>query len=132
LSHDEYQRAILQIISGEDSRAAGRLYTEVVGRESDAKTCAAQVAALQQHLDAMLNQVEQLAPPADAATSQSAFLTPARESVQLVGVAASDAAAGRLRCGPAMNRRIYGMPSTRRAEAAIADLEKVGYLVFGD
>lgn len=132
LSHDEYQRAILKIVSGEDSREAGRLFYDVVGKDYDARTCAAHVTGLQQHLEAILDQVEQLAAPADAAAAQHAFLPPARESARLVGVAASDAAAGRLRCGPDMNHRIYGMPSTRRAEAAIADLERAGYLVFGD
>jgi hypothetical protein len=41
-------------------------------------------------------------------------------------------AAGRIRCGPDLTDRIYSMPSTKRAERAIARLERRGYRVFGE
>ncbi len=34
-------------------------------------------------------------------------------------------------CGPAMNQRIHGLPSTVEAESAINLIEQQGYVIFG-
>jgi hypothetical protein len=47
--------------------------------------------------------------------------------VDEVDRAADDADAGTLHCGMAMNRRIYGLASTQRAEDALQELREKGY-----
>lgn len=132
LTHDEYQRAILKILESEDTRAAGRLFTDTVANDYSSGECAKRVQALHDHLQAIVDAAAALNAPADAAESQRTFVREANESVRLVGVAAVDVGKGDLPCGMPLNRRIYGMPSTKRAQAALAILEKRGYFIFGN
>jgi hypothetical protein len=60
---------------------------------------------------------------------QRRFVSAARESADLVGRAAGDATAGRLRCGRQMNRRIYGLPSTDRIDRMLIELREKGYII---
>ncbi|MBA2323897.1 MAG: hypothetical protein H0V92_07795 [Pseudonocardiales bacterium] len=132
MTHDQYQQALYRIVSGDDSREATRLFFDAVATEYETKPCADKVDQLHKRLRSILVQVEDLHPPADAAGSQRDFLAAAQESVRLVGVAAEDIAHEQLSCGRPLNSRIYGMPSTARAEAALAKLKGLGYVVFGD
>lgn len=139
LTHEQYQQAILEILRGDEVRMAGRLFFDVVGRAfdvvgraQDSNECADQVRAFHDQLRAIIRQVEDLDPPADADDIQRRFLEAAQESVRLVGVAADDVGNGQLKCGPPLNNRIYGLPSTERAQEEIATLERRGYFVFGE
>jgi hypothetical protein len=131
LTHDQYERAIWDIRGGENASRASRLYTDVVG-DRGKEDCSVKTHALHDSLDAMLRQVEGLHPPAEAENAQHDFLEAAAESVRLVGVAADDVDSDKLSCGWGMNRRIYGLPSTKRAEKAIDELTKLGYTVLGN
>ena len=77
----------------------------------------------------IVDEVAALSPPRDAEGIQRRFVSAARVSVGVVGRAARDVEAGRLRCGRPMNRRIYGLPSTRRAEQALSELADKGYAI---
>ena len=131
LTPDQYQQAIWDIRSGEASRGAQRRFSDVVGDLSK-KDCSDKTHELQDHLAAIMRQVEGLRPPEEAADAQRAFLEAANESVRLVGVAADDVDEGDLTCGTAMNKQIYDMPSTRQAEKAIDELVKLDYNVLGN
>ena len=131
LTHEQYQQAIQQIVGGADAREATRLFTDAVATEYKGKECSTRVVALQSHLRSVVERAAGLDAPPDAADAQGAFVAAAQESVRLVGVAAADVASGKLTCGAVLNRRIYGMPSTRRAEAALTRLEKSGYVILG-
>jgi hypothetical protein len=132
LTHAQYQQAIMRILRSDDTRDASRLFTEAVATEDASKACEERVRGLHDSLRSILGQVEALRPPPDAADAQRDFLTAAQESVGLVGAAADDVAEGDLTCGQRLNRRIYGLPSTQRAETALARLKERGYFVFGE
>jgi hypothetical protein len=131
LTHEQYQQAIWDIRSSEAVANAGRLDSDVVTTAYGADECSDKVRLFQGEMVSVLQQVQDLEPPAEASDAQREFLEAAQESVRLVGVAADDAGMGRLSCGPALNGRIYGMPSTARADAALAKLEVRGYGVLG-
>ena len=135
LTHDEYQAKIRAVVR--DAEPAGRLFSEVVwqGGPGNPKTvaeCGRKAAQLHDELRRIVNEVDALDPPADAADLQRRFVANARVSVASVGRAADAAARGDLHCGGEMNRRIYGLPSTGRAEQAVTELEQRGYVVFGE
>lgn len=131
LTHEQYQQAILEILSSDDTRAATRLFSDTVATEYDREQCSERVRAFHEHLRSIIRRVEELRPPPDADDGQREFLDAAQESVRLVGVAADDVGKGELKCGMPLNSRIYGMPSTERAQAALSKLEKRGYVIFG-
>jgi hypothetical protein len=132
LTHEQYQQAILGILESEDMRTASRLFTDTVATEYGREQCSQKVRAFHASIQSIVQRVDDLQPPADAVDGQREFLDGAQESVRLVGVAADDVAKGDLRCGMQLNRRIYGLPSTARAEAGITKLEKSGYFVRGE
>jgi hypothetical protein len=132
LTHEQYQQAVNKIVSSDDTREANRLFYDAVATAYETKQCSEKVRGLHEHLRSIMVQVEELRPPADAADAQREFLESAQESVRLVGVASDDVAKERLRCGRPLNARIYVMPSTARAEEALAVLKNRGYVVFGD
>lgn len=109
-----------------------RLFRNTVATEYDREPCSERVRAFHEHLRSIIRRVEDLRPPPDAEDGQREFLDAAQESVRLVGVAADDVGKGELRCGRPLNSRIYGMPSTKRAEPALSKLEKRGYVIFGN
>jgi hypothetical protein len=132
LTRDDYQERILEIVGGEDAREATRLYTDSVAQTYGREQCAARVRKLHEHLEAIVEKVAEIRPPSDAEAAQRNFLAAARESVGQVGNVVDGVASGQFQCGEDLNGRLYGMPSTRRAEQAIARLEEQGYHVFGD
>ena len=135
LSHGEYQAKIQSIVLG--AAPAGRLFSAVVyqGGADNPTTvaeCGRKAAQLHDELQRIVDEVDALDPPADAADLQRRFLANARVAVVSVGRTAAAAARGDVHCGGEMNRRIYGLPSTERAQAAVTELEQRGYRVFGE
>ena len=129
LTKQEYRQEVLrpqQTLGVE----AGRLFFQLVGRPLPRATCAAKARRFHAALEQIVAQVERLKAPQEIAALQARFVREARVSVALVGRAAADVAAGRLACGQPLNRRIYGLPSTERAEAVLEELQRRGY-VFG-
>jgi hypothetical protein len=80
----------------------------------------------------LLERVAALDPPPAVAGIQREFLDAAWRSWRRLQTTGGAVAAGRVRCGRDLNDRIYGMPSTERAERAIGRLERRGYRVFGE
>lgn len=119
-------------MSSDDTRTATQLFTGAVAESLDTRACEEKVRGLHERLGAILGAVEDLRPPDDAEAAQADFLAAANESLRLVGEAAEDVGDGDLACGQPLNRRIYGLPSTMRAEKAISRLEQLGYRIFGD
>jgi hypothetical protein len=127
----EYLRQINEIASSDDARTATRLFDKIVVELPQRKgSCLARTRELEQVLDRLVDRVEGLSPPEEVAQLQRQFVDAARESVRTVGKAADELGAGKLHCGRSMNRRIYGLPSTERAEAVLGGYAKRGY-VFG-
>jgi hypothetical protein len=132
MSRDEYQRALQGIVHSGDAREADRLYLDLVVHEYPRAACATRARSLHGRLEAILERVERLDPPADARDAQEEFLRAGRESVDRIGELVDEVAGGDLACGMAYDRRAYGLPSTARAVRAIQQLERRGYVVFGE
>jgi len=119
LSHDEYLQRIREITSDQAARTASRLFIKLVVEPGlPASTCGSTARLFHSNVDEN-----------DVADLQRRFISAARESSDLVGRAAADATAGRLRCGRPMNRRIYGLPSTDRIDRMLIELREKGYII---
>jgi hypothetical protein len=139
LSKSEYQQKLLDIERSQAARDASRLFSEIVlgdpvtGPKSlEGRACAESARKFAASLHEIADSLALVKPPRDVEALQNRLLKDARVSVATVDEAARDAAAGRLACGPDMNKRIYGLPPTLRAEATIALIEKKGYVIFGE
>jgi len=138
LSKSEYQQKLLEIMRSRAARAANALFGEIVLEdpstgpiELKGRACSKSAREFAESIHEIVNGIAALRPPRKIEALQSRFLKEARVSVAKVDEAARDAEVGRLTCGRDMNTRIYGLPSTLRAEATIALIEKEGYFVFG-
>jgi hypothetical protein len=130
LSHDEYLQRIREITSGRAAGTASRLFIKLVVEPGlPAPTCGATASLFHSNVDKVISEVAALSPPNGVADLQRRFVSAARESSDMVGRAAADAAAGRLHCGRPMNRRIYGLPSTDRIDTMLIELREKGYII---
>jgi hypothetical protein len=130
LTRRGYQRAIARIVS--DTAEPTRLFTALVVRRRAVAGCSRLMWNFTGQVGGLLGRVARLDPPPAAAAVQREFLHAAWRSWRRLESIGGAVAAGRVRCGQELNDRIYGMPSTDRAERAIARLERLGYRVFGE
>jgi hypothetical protein len=139
LSPEEYAAEVRAIEEGVEARDASRLFFALVAgticdratcRQMSDDECSSMGRQFGSDLHAVVSQVDALEPPPDAEPIQARFLVAARESVATVDDAVDDLEAGTLECGRDLNRRIYGLESTARAEQAIEELAAKGY-AFG-
>ena len=63
---------------------------------------------------------------------QDEFVAAANESLDRLREVDDEVEAGAVSCGQQVNNKIYGLPSSDRAERAIGRLEARGYHVFGE
>lgn len=138
LSKSEYQQKLLEIMRSQAAREASALFGEIVlgdpvtgPIELRGRACSKSAREFAGSIHEIVDSVAALKPPRKIEVLQSRFLKDAEVSVAKVDEAARDAEAGQLACGRDMNKRIYGLPSTLRAEATVALIEKEGYFVFG-
>jgi hypothetical protein len=130
LDKHDYLTELRAIEASDTARRASTLFFEVVADPPlPQRSCRARTKELHQALDTIVGRVERLRPPADVAQPQRQFVAAVRESVRAVGRAAGDVAAGDLHCGRPLNRRIYGLRSTKRAQAVLRQLAKRGYIL---
>jgi hypothetical protein len=130
LTRRGYQRAIWRIVS--DTAEPTRLYTKLVLRRRPVAECSRLMWDFTGRVGGLLDRVAGLDPPPAVAGIQREFLDAAWRSWHRLEKIGADVATGRVRCGQDLNDRIYGMPSTERAERAIARLERRGFRVFGE
>jgi hypothetical protein len=128
LSHDEYLQRLREIESGGDAQSATRLFLKLVVEPGAPQTiCLERARQFDRALHNIVLEVDSLQPPESVQSLQDRFVSEARKSVAAVDDAVEDVDAGTLTCGMPMNRRIYGLPSTERAEAVLIELGKRGY-----
>jgi hypothetical protein len=130
LTRRAYQRAIIRIVG--DSVVASRLFNELVVRRRPVAECSRLMWDFTGEVGRLLGRVAGLDAPPAVAGIQRDFLDAAQQSWERLEQVGAAVAAGRVRCGRDLNDRIYGMPSTERAERAIDRLERRGYRVFGE
>jgi len=130
LTKAAYQAKILAVL--EDASEPTALYTDLVVGPRSRQQCAAGVATLKDQVSELVDRIGALRPPANAQAAHDDFVDAARTSVVRIGTVREEVADGDVSCGDELNRELYGMPSTREAERAIASLERRGYFVFGE
>jgi hypothetical protein len=130
LSQAEYQNEVLGVV--EDAAEPIELNTDLVVEPPPREECATGVATLKDQVDELVNRIAALRPPRRVQAIHDDFVAAARRSVDRIGEVREDVANDELSCGPELNQALYGMPSSRKAERAIARLERRGYFVFGD
>ena len=129
LSKTEYEAAVLGIVRDLEPEAV-RLFFDIVANDYPRRECATKTARFHGVLEKIVDRVEALRPPLEVAALQTRFLAAARTSVDEVGKAAADVRGGRLSCGQPLNGRIYGLPSTERAERLLDEYRKRGYFPY--
>ena len=127
LSRDEYLQHLREIESGADARSASQLFFNIVTPGLSRKGCLAHAREFDRNLHNIVDDVASLSPPRAVQSLQDKFVSAARETIGEVDDAVEDVESGTLGCGMAMNRRIYGLPSTQRAQEVLAELRKRGY-----
>jgi hypothetical protein len=130
LTKEGYQQGIQEIVLG--SQYAGQLFGDLVTGARPQSECAQKAQAFHRESERILSEVEALSPPEDVADLQDEFVDAARDSVDKIGEAADNVEAGKLACGEPLNRAIYGLASTERAERALKQIQSKGYFIFGE
>jgi hypothetical protein len=131
LDKTEYVRQMRAIEDSRAARRAWRLYDNVVltqPRLPQAR-CRARTHELHRTLETIVARIEQLRPPSEVEQLQQQFVAAAHESVRVVGHAADDVAAQKLRCGRPLSRRITGLRSNDRLEAVLLAYGRRGYTI---
>jgi hypothetical protein len=129
LSKAEYEAAVLGIVRDVEPEAS-HLFFDIVANDYPREECATKTARFHEVLKKLVDRVEALRPPLEVARLQTRFLAAAQTSVDEVGEAASDIQRGLLSCGQPLNQRIYGLPSTDRAELVLSEYRKRGYFPY--
>jgi hypothetical protein len=129
LSKTEYEAAVLGIVRDSETEAT-HLFFDIVANDYPRKECGTKTSRFHGVLKEIVDRVEALRPPSEVADLQMRFLAAARISVDEVGEAAADVRRGRLSCGRPLNLRIYGLPSTDRAEAVLSEYRERGYFPY--
>ena len=126
-----YSLSVLRIVETYYPRAS-QLFSELVAGDGlTTDECGGKAREFHEQLRLVLGELEQLHPPAEIEALVAEFLARSRESVAAIGEAATAAERTELGCGMPMNRRIYGLPSTERAERVLDELEELGYVFRG-
>jgi hypothetical protein len=130
LGHDEYLQKMREIEAGADARSAAQLFFKLVTEPRLPKEiCVARARGFASNLHTIVDEFASLRPPRPIQSLQDRFVSAARESVNEVDDAVKDVQAGTLSCGMPMNRRIYGLPSTLRAQQTLQEFGKKGYRI---
>jgi hypothetical protein len=124
LSKAEYTTR-MQAIERNDEPATG-VFADVAGHDLPRALCVRETRQLERAVQKVVDDARALKPPAELERYHDDFLVNAQQSVDAVGAAADKVQRGELHCGDEMNRTIYGMPSTDRAEKALQDLATHG------
>jgi hypothetical protein len=130
LSEQEYETAVYELAHGELAGEAQQLFVQVVAFPLSPDQCSEQARRFHDVLAQIVDRLEEITPPAEIRDLHHDFILEAHESVGEVGRAADDVRDGRLSCGMDLNRRVYGLASTQRAEEVISEAQRRGYLPY--
>jgi hypothetical protein len=129
LSKRGYERAVAQIFESPRVREAQRLFISLAAGNVTPRECKVETGQFVRDVGRGIDAVAKLNPPVEVASLHTRFLIAARESEKRLRRLAGDVSAGSVRCGPAWNSRAYGLPSTDRAVAILAEYARHGYLI---
>ena len=129
LSKRQYERAVAEIIESQPVREADRLFFKLAAGDVTADECTTETGRFVRDVGSGIDAVARLNPPLEVAGLQARIVVAGRESQRQLQQLAEDVAAGKVSCGPQWNRRAYGLPSTDRAVAILAEYARRGYLI---
>lgn len=122
LSKTDYQSAMLAAWPQE----ASSMWDRMVVEELPQPECESLIRRFHAVVDTGVERVASLEPPTEVARAHARLVVAARASVAEVGRVARRVEDGAVKCGPGINRALYGMPSTDDAESALDEIERAG------
>jgi hypothetical protein len=127
LTHREYQAAIDGLETSRVAFETGTLFFRLAaGGISDAE-CRAGARTFSGNVHRIIDAIAALNPPDDAAALQRRLLAAVGETASRLDALADDVDSGAVTCGEPWNQRAYGLASTTRAQAVIAQYAAAGY-----
>lgn len=129
LTKDEYVTRLRALESSDLVRHATDLYTNMAAFVLPQEECVSKVRSFHSDLQDIVDLVHALRPPAEVQQIQDDFVDAGQETVDTIGRIQKEIEDGTLKCGEAFNRRAYGLSSTKRAQRAIDELGRKGYLI---
>jgi hypothetical protein len=127
LSKPQYERAVAKILESDPVQEAERLFFTLAAGDITAEECKTETRRFVQDVGEAIDAVADLNPPAEVAGLQTRLITAGRESEAKLRDLADGVEAGDVRCGQEWNERAYGLPSTNRAVAILAEYARRGY-----
>jgi hypothetical protein len=124
LTHDEYQARIES--APVVLETAALFYRLAAGDVSDVECRTGAARTFARNVHRIIDSVAALNPPDDAADLQRRLLAAAEETSSALDPLADDVEAGDVTCGQPWNERAYGLASTTRVEAVIAEYAAAG------
>jgi hypothetical protein len=129
LSKTEFLLATVRVADRYEP-AVGEHYYEVVLPAPQEK-CEQSMRELQEAAERMVAAAAELDAPEEIETLQEEFVSSATETIDEVERVGDLVAAGELRCGDEVHRRIAGLPSSQRVDGVLARLGELGYFPGG-
>jgi hypothetical protein len=127
---EEYFQAVRGIVDG-PARHATAYFFPLVVEDTAPADCRDFARRFKAELDRIVDEAEEIVPPAHVADLHERFVVAAREAVAAVEAPLARVEAGELQCGRGVNDLIYGLPTTARAERLLWKIEEQGYVIFG-
>lgn len=130
LTKEEYVAAV-RTIESTHGREATRLYMELAAGDGLARgECARRAQAFHQEVDAAVAKLFALAPPTEIERLHRRFIAAVRGPAAEVEGVVQEIDAGQLRCGAALNERLYDARLSARVDRILDEYRAKGYL-FG-
>lgn len=129
LSKDDYVARLRALESSALARETTRLYGRMAAVVLPQGQCIDDARTFHSDLQAIVDEVHGLSPPAEVQKIQDDFVGAGQDTVDVIGQLVREIESGTLKCGEDFNRRAYGLPSTERAQRAIDELGSKGYLI---
>lgn len=124
LSQDDYQSAMLA--ANEEAHEATQLWGQMVIQERPPSECERLILRFHSAVNSGVEMAAAVQPPSEIADIHARFVAAAKASVAEVARVADRVESGEVRCGRDLNEALYGMPSTKEAEDALAEIEQAG------
>ena len=115
------------ILQSDRVREAERLFFTLAAGDVTEEQCKTETRRFVRDVGEATDAVAEPNAPAEVADLQTKLITAGRVSESKLLELADDVAAGDVRCGQEWNERAYGLPSTNRAVAILAEYARRGY-----
>jgi hypothetical protein len=127
LTKQEYFDRGLEIMQSPEAQEASNLFLTLAVGDISSSECVAGTRRFRGEIERLVDEIDEVRPPEEVDEIHDRLVAAARETVDALDELADDVDAGNVDCGMDWNRRAYGLESTERAEAALAELQERGY-----